>query len=83
MYKVIQSRDECIGCGLCPTLASDIWEMDNVNNIAILKNGREEDGKFILEVSEDVIDDVRSAAESCAVDVIHLYDENGNDITQG
>ena len=66
-YTIKHDRENCIGCGACPIMAPDFWEMDD-------------DGKSNLINSKDnerVIDDKDfnanlEAAESCPVEVIHI-----------
>lgn len=81
MPKIIHSREECIGCGVCSNLAPDFWEMNYDDNKVDLKNSVEKDGKFVLEIPEEAVEQNKSAAESCPIDIIHIYDDNEKDIT--
>lgn len=59
--NVMVDLDACIGCGLCPSIAPDLFEM-------------KDDGKA-HELSEDVPEGLEDAAkeseESCPVNAIH------------
>lgn len=53
-------KDTCIGCGLCPEICPEIFEMDD-DGLAIAKD---------IEIPEDVEDSAKEAEESCPVDAI-------------
>ena len=58
--KAHVDKDICIGCGLCPSICSDVFEMDD-------------DGKAIAfqpDVPDDCKDDAEEAAASCPVEAI-------------
>lgn len=58
--KSYVDKDTCIGCGLCPTICPQVFEMDD-------------DGKAVAadeEISETLIDSAREAEESCPVAAI-------------
>jgi len=58
--KVHVDKDICIGCGLCPSIAGDVFEMDD-------------DGKakaIVDEVPEGSEDVAKEAVESCPVSAI-------------
>lgn len=64
--KVIVQRDICIGAAPCTTIAPDAFELDDEGK-AVLKDGwTNVDGKTVLE-----------AAQSCPVNAIEVFDENG------
>jgi ferredoxin len=60
--KAIVDRDACIGCGLCPQICPQVFEMDD-ENIAIVKADP---------VPSDAEDDAKQAAEGCPVDAIKV-----------
>ena len=67
--KVVVDRNICIGAAPCTTVAPDAFELD-VEGKAVVKPGwTNVAGKTILE-----------AAQSCPVNAIFVYDENGNQI---
>ncbi len=63
MVKVSVNREKCIGCGLCISLVPDVFEMD-------------EEGKSKVKMEEindeDLLKEVRRAAESCPVGAIEI-----------
>ncbi len=81
MYRIIHLRGECIGCGLCSSLAPDFWRMNSEDNKVDLKNSKKEGDNFILEISEEEVGRNNSVAKSCPLNIIHIYDGNGEDIT--
>lgn len=53
-------KDTCIGCGLCPTLCEEVFEMDD-------------DGKAVAKEepsSDDIIAKAKDAEVSCPVNAI-------------
>ncbi len=54
--------DLCTGCGLCPDICPDVFEL-NDDDIAIVK---------VNEIPEKDKDDCREAEESCPVEAISL-----------
>jgi len=54
------SKDLCIGCGLCPSIAPEVYQMDDDGLAAAIRE----------EVPESNEDKAREAAESCPVDAI-------------
>lgn len=63
--RAVVSQDACIGCGLCPSIAPDVFEL-------------KDDGKahVIAEpVPESSQDAAKEAEASCPVDAIAVQDE--------
>lgn len=54
-------KDTCIGCGLCPSICPDVFEMDD-------------DGKAVAksDVPEGKEDEARDAESSCPVNAISV-----------
>lgn len=60
--KPIVNLDTCIGCGLCPSIAPNVFEM-------------QDDGKahpIVDSVPEDSEDDAKESEESCPVNAIEV-----------
>ena len=55
-------KETCIGCGLCPTVCPEIFEMDD-DGLAKAKD---------IEIPEDVEDTAKEAEEECPVDAIEV-----------
>ena len=72
-YKIIQHRDECIGCSACEAIAPHSWEMKDGK--AFLKNSKKQSGEIYVLETEDLGENMQ-AAESCPVTCIHI-EENG------
>ena len=71
-YKVIQEKDNCIGCWACANVAPDYWEMrEDDDNKSHLKGSEKVDDKNVLELKTD-LDINMEAAEVCPVNCIHI-----------
>ncbi|AAK81544.1 ferredoxin [Clostridium acetobutylicum] len=58
--KAFVDKETCIGCGTCPAICPEIFEM-------------EDDGKAVAsdaEIANDLKESAQDAAESCPVDAI-------------
>lgn len=60
MYKIIQEREKCIGCGTCVALCPSNWKMDDDGKASPKK----------IEVEE--IGCNKEAADSCPVQCIKI-----------
>ncbi|OFI06104.1 ferredoxin [Clostridium acetireducens DSM 10703] len=60
--KAFVDKDTCIGCGLCPSICPDIFDMDD-------------DGKAKAsdkEIPDALIDDAKDAEDQCPVNAISV-----------
>jgi ferredoxin len=73
-YKVEHERDLCIGCNACASACPKYWSMED-DGKSKLKDASEQDGKEVLELTEDY-DCNKEAAESCPVNCIHIIKVN-------
>jgi ferredoxin len=71
-YKIIQDKENCIGCGACSAICPEFWEMDE-NGLAHLKESIENDGQYELEINtEDERARNQEAVDACPVKVISI-----------
>lgn len=61
--KGFVDEETCIGCGLCPSICPDIFEMDNETGKAIAKD---------IEIADDTLEDAKDAEEQCPVEAIDI-----------
>lgn len=66
--KVIVNKDLCIGCGACTNIAEDVFEF-NEEGYAVADNSK---------ITDENLDDVEIAIESCPVDAIEDKEKNEN-----
>lgn len=67
--KISIDQDECIECGACETACSEVFTLEDGEKASIVEKYQKE-GPAQGEVSDDLSDCVREAADSCPVDVI-------------
>lgn len=79
--KIIQFRNDCIGCNSCTEHAPENWEIDENDGKANLKNSKGKNDIFIAEISELEIEANQRAAQGCPVGIIHVIDSEGKDIS--
>ena len=77
-YTVKYDREACIGAASC-TAFSKRFSIAK-DGKADLKDGKEKDDIFELEIDEKELNELKEAASSCPVNVIHIYDEKGEKI---
>jgi ferredoxin len=78
-YTVKYDREACIGAASC-TAFSKKFKLDNKDGKANLAGAKEKDSLLILEIDEKELDEMKEAAQSCPVNVIHIYDEKGTKV---
>ncbi|MDF1496447.1 MAG: ferredoxin [Patescibacteria group bacterium] len=66
--KIVVDRDLCIGAAPCVTVAPGVFQLDEENKAIIVDAKGADDDTILL------------AAESCPVQAILLYDEDGEQI---
>lgn len=78
--KVEYRYDVCAGWFQC-VQDWDAFEMNMIDGKAELADSEEvEDGVFARQVPDGSEEDAKAAAESCPVDAIILYDEDGTQL---
>lgn len=84
-FKIQHDRPNCIGCGACAAVAPDYWEMSPVDGKSDLKDSKhtKEGNDTVLEereIDQPLYNNNKEAADSCPVNVIHLFDKDGKKI---
>lgn len=64
--KAKVSKDLCIGCGACTTIAPDVFEFDDDGLAKVIKD----------KIDDDEKDDVVDASESCPTEAIEIEENN-------
>ncbi|MEM3507270.1 MAG: ferredoxin [Candidatus Bathyarchaeia archaeon] len=78
MTTIEVNREVCIGCGVCASLCPEVFEIDEENKskisskFSINQNEKASTGKIPL----NLLDCVKSAAESCPVSSIIIKSED-------
>ena len=70
--KLIQFRDDCIGCNSCVENAPENWEIDPEDGKANLKNSIKKNNAFVAEISEPEIEANKRVVEDCPMGIIQL-----------
>lgn len=60
--KAYVDKGICIGCGICPSVCSDIYEMED-DGKAVAKN---------MDIPDSLMDDAKDAEAQCPVNAISL-----------
>ncbi|MCF6276512.1 MAG: ferredoxin [Candidatus Magasanikbacteria bacterium] len=76
MSKIIQNKENCIGCNSCIEYAPDYWKIGE-DGKAILKRSTGKNSNQILEVEDFELEKNKLAAEACPMGCIQILDDNG------
>tara|TARA_Y100000310_G_C20433283_1_gene692513 strand:- start:524 stop:766 length:243 start_codon:yes stop_codon:yes gene_type:complete len=68
-------RDGCIGCGACAAIDPENWTM-NEDGKSDLKDNKKVDNQQQKIIDENDLTKHIETAESCPVNVIHVYKED-------
>ena len=60
--KAYVDKDTCIGCGLCPSVCPEVFEMENDGKAGVI----------VEELSEDNLDCAKEGEASCPVNAISI-----------
>lgn len=63
MKKTQINEEKCIACGLCESIASDVFAVDDVAQV------------IVDEVSEELVEAVEEAIEACPTEAITWVEE--------
>ncbi len=80
MYKLVYDRAGCIGAAACEAVYPLRWTMASSDGKADLIDGKQVDQSQIYEYyfDESELDKIMGSATVCPVNVIHIYDPDGN-----
>lgn len=70
MEKVVVNKENCIGCGACMALASDVFEIGDDG----LAQTKEEN--ILDQMNEELKSDVMDAVDGCPTSAIHIENED-------
>lgn len=70
------AKDECIACGMCGSVAPDIFDFDDEGYSQNIYNGDGNTGT--VEISENLHEDLTDAAEGCPTEAIKVSDSPFN-----
>ena len=65
MTKAKVNKDLCISCGACVGMVPDVFEFGDDDKAEVVAK----------EISEDLTDDVKDAAEGCPTDAIEVSED--------
>ncbi len=79
-YKLVYERAGCIGAAACEAVYPLRWTMASSDGKADLIDGKQVDTSQTYEYyfDESELDKVMESAQVCPVNVIHIYDPDGN-----
>jgi ferredoxin len=72
MVKITINQKDCIGCGLCSSLAPEIFENDEKDFKAKLKSNGSLTETASFELPDEQSRQVKEAVEGCPVQVINI-----------
>ncbi|HLD85356.1 MAG TPA: ferredoxin [archaeon] len=78
-YKILYDREGCIGAAACAAV-SERWVIAKDGKADLSGSAQDDAGWFIAEIGEEELQKEIEAAKACPVLVIHIKDENGNQI---
>lgn len=79
-FKANVLRDVCIGAGSCAIISPKVFKCDQEKKAIILEQGEQADKDGFVEITQDTLQNVLNAAQSCPVLAILVLDENGKQI---
>ncbi len=72
MIKIIQYRDNCIGCNSCVEYAPDTWKIDEKDGKSTLIGATKNKNAFILAIDESMLEENEKAAQNCPMSIIQI-----------
>lgn len=81
--KVVVDPDLCIGAASCVTISPSTFRMNEENKAYVLDHSEEPGGPSYereMEVTQDELDEIILAAQSCPTLAVFVFDESGNQL---
>jgi ferredoxin len=75
--------DLCIGAAACVVVAPETFQLNNENKADVLDHGKASSSPVYereIEATEEELQNIILAAESCPVLAVFVYDENGKQL---
>jgi ferredoxin len=70
MFKIIQYRNKCIGCGICFERQPGVWRMSKKDGKATLIDAEFKKGIYMITVNEKLKFQSQETAKACPVKII-------------
>ena len=80
-YLVVLERSKCIGAAACVAVQPERWILNTEDGKVDLIGGRKKDDgteEWELSFTDEELEKFLNAAQVCPVNVIHVFDEDGN-----
>lgn len=77
--KIIQDRQNCIGCGSCCIVAPEFWKMEQDNKAKLLKskvNPKTGNYEMEVEVDDQAFAALKESENICPVQIIKIIDKD-------
>jgi ferredoxin len=72
------NREGCIGAATCVAAQPEFWKLAGDGKTDLLQSKGDDNNTFTKEISKEELEKTMEAAQSCPVNVIHIFDEKGN-----
>ncbi|MFH0869105.1 MAG: ferredoxin [archaeon] len=73
--KIVQEREKCIGCGACAAVCSKFWSLAS-DGKAEPKGAKAAGSNRELAIKDADLACNKSAAETCPINIIHIFDKD-------
>ncbi|OGJ49446.1 hypothetical protein A2335_02345 [Candidatus Peregrinibacteria bacterium RIFOXYB2_FULL_32_7] len=70
--KIIHQRSECIGCGMCASIAPQTWKINEEDGKADLIGAEKKGGLYITEIFDCDLETNKMVEDSCPMGVVKI-----------
>jgi len=74
MIRIFHHRSKCIGCNACVEAAPWRWRISQKDGKSVLIGGKEKKGIFYLQTGNDELEENKTAAVNCPVNIIQIQE---------